>query len=491
MKSMKKIVSIVLALIMVMGMSTTVFAADEQTYTITINNEAEGHTYEAYQVFTGDLHEGVLSNIEWGSGVSADVQNVFGSAAKKAEAIGSETDAAAFAKDIAPYLAAAAGTANKPVNGQYVISGLAPGYYLVKDAENTLVGANDARTAYILKVVADVEATPKSGTIIPDKKVKDTNDTTGDTSEWQDSADYDVNDEVPFQLSATMPSDYANYAKYKLVFHDTQSEGLTFDKESVNVYVDETEITTGYEVVTDGLEDGCTFEVVFANLKTIEAVKAGTVITVEYMSTLNEAAVIGSAGNTNTMKLEFSNDPNYTGSGDGPTGKTPKETVVVFTYKAIVNKVDQNGEALTGAGFTLYKYDAAAEGEDKYVAVGNEVKGEALTTFTWNGLDDGNYKLVETTTPAGYNTIDPIEFAITAEHDVLSADPKLTGLDAGEFFTAEKESGIISADIENVKGSTLPSTGGMGTTIIYIAGAMLILGAGAALIMRRRRAEEN
>lgn len=190
--------------------------------------------------------------------------------------------------------------------------------------------------------------------------------------------------------------------------------------------MDGNEITTGFRVESPAA-DGHTFDVVFDDLKAISSVHNGSVITVEYESTLNENAVVGSAGNPNTANLEFSNNPNDEQGGE--TGETPDDTVIVFTFKTIINKVDGESKPLTGAEFTLEKKikDDTAEGGFRWKAV-QVVKNDAGTAFTFSGLDDGDYRLTETVTPAGYNTIDPIEFTITAEHEVLSDNPALTSL---------------------------------------------------------------
>ena len=209
MKHTKKLASLLLALVLAFALAVPAFAEDG--YSITITNSATGHTYEAYQIFTGDLAEKdgkkVLSNIVWGSGISEAGKTALNNAATKAETLKTEADAKAFAKEVAPYLTTAAGSANTVTNGKYVISGLAAGYYLVKDKDGSVTGENDAYTEYIIKVVADVEATPKSDVPEVEKKVEDTNDSTGKTSGWQDSADYDIGDSVPFQLKATLAND--------------------------------------------------------------------------------------------------------------------------------------------------------------------------------------------------------------------------------------------------------------------------------------------
>ncbi|MDY2754161.1 MAG: hypothetical protein SOV22_11365, partial [Blautia obeum] len=166
MKKAKKLLGLLLTMVMMMSVAITAMAEDE-TYSITINNSAEGHTYEAYQIFTGDLSTNedggkVLSNIVWGSGVSEAGQTALGDAAAKAETLKTEADAKAFAKEVAPYLTTAAGSASTVTDGKYVISVLTPGYYLVKDQEGSLTGDNDAYTEYIVRVVGNVEANPKS-----------------------------------------------------------------------------------------------------------------------------------------------------------------------------------------------------------------------------------------------------------------------------------------------------------------------------------------
>ena len=192
------------------------------TYSITINNSATGHTYEAYQIFTGDLSGTTLSNIVWGSGISEAGQTALGDAAAKAETLKTEADAKAFAKEVAPYLTSAV-SANTVTDGKYVISGLAAGYYLVKDQDGSLTGDNDAYTEYIVRVVKDTTAMPKSDFPIVDKKVKDNDGST----EYKDAADYNMGDSVPFQLKATLANNVSAYTTYKVVFHDTLSKGLT------------------------------------------------------------------------------------------------------------------------------------------------------------------------------------------------------------------------------------------------------------------------
>ena len=512
MKKLKKMAAMLLALTMILMMSVPVTAAGE--YSISITNSSTGHSYEAYQIFSGDLSNGVLSNgvlsnIQWGRGVKeSDLLNALktadttkygscSSAADVAKALAGEegnataADAQAFAEIASQYLTTPSGTADTPSEGKYTISGLDAGYYLVKDKDNTLEGTDDSYTAYIVKVLGNVEMAPKSGTATSEKKVKDINDST-DTAygNWVDTADHDIGDSIPFQLKGTLPGNYSDYDSYALTFHDTESAGLTFDKSSVKVYIDGHLTSSGYTVVTDGLSDDYTFEVRFTDLKIVTAddnttkARNSSVITVEYESVLNEHAVIGSAGNPNDMVMTFSNNPNGT-----DTGKTPKDTVIVFTYKVVVDKVDQGKEPLQGAEFTLEK---KVKGEpDTWTQI--DVLGTAGTdtTFSFEGLDDGDYRLTETNTPAGYNTIDPIYFTVTATH--VDASLSLTNLNGNVTsgavqltFTPSIPDGSLSTTVVNNQGLTLPETGGIGTTIFYVLGVLLVLGAGIPLAAKLR-----
>lgn len=487
-----------LILATVVAVFATFVGGKALAYDITVNNGGNG-TYESYQIFTGDLSESTLSNIKWGNGISTEGQTALQtkyevtSASKLAEKLATfnTSEAEAFAKEAAKYL-----------QNPGTLTGLAAGYYLV---QNKTVGENEAYTNYILEVVKDVTVTPKTDIPTVEKKVKDTNDTTGDTSDWQDSADHDINDKVPFQLTATLPANYDTYNSYYLNFSDELSAGLTFNNDA-KVYVvngsDRKEVTNYFYVAADG----SSFAI--KDLKQISVDGVATItkdskIVVEYTATLNnEKAVIGSKGNPNTVELIYSNNPNNSGDGNQTpgtppttpptpptppteTGKTPKDTVIVFTYKTVVNKVDQDNKALAGAGFTLYK---KVNGEWKQVKV---ISASEATSFEFTGLDDGDYKLSETTTPSGYNTIADITFTVEAEHDTESDAPKLTNLTgvaaSGEItFTSDKNAGSLTTEVQNKKGSILPSTGSVGTTMLYIAGAILVLGAGILLITKKR-----
>ena len=496
MKLFKKLASFILAFAMVMAsaMPSVVMAVDN--YTITITPTTSDHTYEAYQIFEGKLSNDKLSDIKWGNAITeegktallneynakdaADLAEKLSKFASKSEQI------KAFAKKVSQYLQNP--TSAKAEGNTATITVDKAGYYLIKDQDNSLGENDETYTEFILKVVKNQTVAPKSNKPTSEKKVKDINDSEGTTmTDWQDSADWDIGDKVPFQLKGTVAADYDNYKVYKMTFHDHESKGLTFNKDSVKVYVDGKQVTdtSKYEVVTEGLKDGCTFEVKFADLKQISSVKAGSVITVEYESELNENAVIGSEGNPNTMHMEFSNNPNNEQGGE--TGKTPDDKVIVFTYKTIINKVDPDGQPLKGAEFKLEK-KVGEEWVEKAV-----VKNDAGTTFTFKGLDDGVYRLTETVTPEGYNTMNPnpLEFTISATHEETAVEPKLLTLSgnpkSGDVtFDSSLENGTLTTNIVNKSGSSLPETGGMGTTVLYAAGTLMILAAAAFLVMKKK-----
>ena len=506
MKHARKLGSLLLALVMVFALATTAFAVENVTISAP---EGSTRTYDVYQIFTGDLHEGVLSNIKWGKNGTGTEGTAVAQNTLDALAAVNGKSVTEKLTEIQKYVKLDSEKFGTVSNGNPLT--VPTGYYLIKD--NGPVNNGEDYSLYVVQVVGPTTIDPKVGITTSDKKVKDINDSAANsTTDWQDSADYDIGDDVPFKLSATIAEDYDNYSHgYKLTFHDKEEAGLSFNKDSVNVYVDGTLITTGYEVVTEKLDDGCTFEVRFDNLKDIASVHAKSVISVEYTSTLNDKAVIGSTGNKNTSHVTYTNNPNDEHAGE--KGKTPNDVVIVFTYQTIVNKVtknpnydaskdpektgtDSDGDPefipLEGAGFTLYKKKNAS---GTYEAVGDELKGEKMITFTWSGLDDGDYKLVETTTPSGYNTITDIEFTISAGH-VDGDSPYLDTLSGNvtsgtATFTAVVKDGSLSTDVVNNSGIQLPSTGGMGTTIFYVLGSVLVLGAVVLLVTKKRMSTKD
>lgn len=515
MKKMKKLLSLVLTVAMVVAMGVTVFADSPNTCSISIKEAKTGHTYSAYQIFSGKLEEQTLSDVAWGAGVNTTTSvegKTLIQAINEITGFASCTDAKSvakalenqssdvvdqFAKVVDKYLATAAGTATAPANGKYTISGLAAGYYFVKDTAN-MEGKHDSNTKFIVEVLGSKEVEPKTDVPTVEKKVKETNDTTGIETGWQDAADYDIGDHVPFQLTGTMPSKLDEYSTYYYKFTDTLSTGLTNDKNAIvflkngNV---EKEVTNQFNITEN--DNSLTIEC--ENVKGITkddknenvTVTKDSKFIVRYTAKLNENAVIGSKGNPNKVDLTFSNNPN----GEGK-GKTPEDKVIVFTYKIVANKVNENKQPLKGAGFTLYKVDK----DGNKTKVGNEVKGENLTAFEFKGTDAGKYVLEETTTPSTYNKAEDLEFEVVATYDTKADAPTLKNLVVNDkngnqisgenlTFTVSKNDGSATTTIVNKKGSVLPSTGGIGTTIFYVIGGILMVGAGVILVSRRRRSK--
>lgn len=478
------------AFALVLAMAVPAWADGANQYTISVPT-GSNHTYQVYQIFTGDYSsDGKLSNIKWGKNSNSRGDGV-GIGEKVDENVLNQLAAVASKSD-EDKLAVIEQYANLSENGMDTVSAsksikVAAGYYLFKDTTTGISG-----NTYIAEVVGNVLIKAKNSHVPGfEKKLKDKNDTTdNDFGGWQDVADHDIGDKIPFKLEGTVPADYdAEYTSYYFAFHDEEEAGLTFNKDSVEVYVDDTKITAGFEVETS-TNDGCSFEVVFSNLKDIKAVHAGSKIRVEYTATLNANAVIGGNGNLNRAKLQYSNNPRNVES----KGETVWDNVVVFTYQVVVNKyansVGENNK-LPGAEFTLSK--KLKDGTTKDIAV---VKSEEGKQFIFKGLDDGVYTLTEIVTPEGYNTIDPITFTVTATHvtewngegvrgNLITA---FTGNAApGEItFTPDKGTGALTTNVINKSGTTLPSTGGMGTTVFYVVGGGLMAVAVVLLVTKKR-----
>lgn len=505
--------------------------AAETTYTITINDTDAGHTYQAYQVFAGDLSNGVLSNITWGTGVNGDalltalkadktIGTQFASATdaeSAAEVIGKMTDDSASAKALAEVISGNTSTAETDsVKGDsaYTISGLNAGYYFVKDKADSQNEKADAYTRYILKVAENVSVDPKSSVPSVVKKVYENKKYTaneGYGAGYNDVADYNIGDAVPFELTGTLPTNYADYTTYNYVFHDTKSDGLTFNQDSVEVYADDTKLTsTDYTAAFDGNS----MTVTFTDLKSVTdaTITASTKITVKYTATLNANAVIGLDGNPNEVYLTYSNNPNA--GGNGNTGKTPTDKVIVFTYELDTKKVDgtDNTTVLSGAKFLLYRMSGSAkqyavvadgkvsswtEAEDKATELVSGTDG----LFKIAGLDDGAYYLHESVAPAGYNLLtSDVELTIAAttvngqNWTSGTASDALTKIQItanGKTADGDTSKGTVNLTVANKKGSTLPSTGGMGTTIFTVGGIALIALALFALIYRSRHTAEK
>ena len=480
-KAMKKLMAALLAVAMVCAMAIPAFA------TVDISS----HTFEAYQIFAGDLNEGTLSNVTWGHNVTVTFFNYLKTANTAYSAC---TDAKGvaevlsnnpslkydFAKIAADHVT---GTAMATGTGSVTLP--SAGYYLIVDTTD-VANKHDAKNLSLLQVSGATTVTPQVKTDIPtlEKKVKDINDTTGVKSDWQDSADYDIGDIIPYKLTATLGK-LDNYDTYYVKFVDTMTN-LTYVEGSASVEINKSALSSDkYKLFWH--PDTKILEIEIEDVKNLGlGVVNGSVITVKYNATLDDTAVIGSTGNPNEAHLVFSNNPNGEGHGE-----TPKDKNIVFTYKVDANKVNPEGTKLPGAAFELWKkvgsdwvskdiVNATKKSDGTYT-----ITDATKTNFEWNGIDDGDYKLVEVVTPAGYNTMEPLLFTVTATHSETADKPVLISL-SGDPFTGDISTGILTSKIINNRGTTLPGTGGIGTTIFYVVGGGLMVAAAILLITKKR-----
>ncbi len=590
MKKARKLTAVLLSLVMLLALVVPASAAEN--YSITIHNDKTGHTYEAYQIFAGTVSsdaatdgeaEGpMLGDITWGSGVdgaallaalkaaNAGKYGACTTAADVAKALGTENataaDAAAFADIAAQHLTATvAGTADAPEGGNYVIEGLPAGYYLVKDS----LQEDDNQTGqvlsdYIVQVLGNVTMDPKDSDIPTlEKKVAEEgkgnegkyNQDGGYGTYYNDVADWNIGDSVPFKLIASMPdaAEIAAYDTYSYTFHDTLDPGLTLEQKAgedqttfaiyfVNTknedpraegfqYLDAAKYDVNIDAETNS------FTIAIDDLKTLMVTTAGgqqipatnyDYIVIFYDAVLNANAEIGLPGNENTAYLEFSNNPN----GDG-AGRTEDDKVIVFTYELDGTKVDGETQAalqnaqfvlLNGAkseaamvvdgkvtGWVKVDTDAAAgdvempgtyeEWVERYGDQNVILTSDENGLFNIAGLDDGTYFLREIQAPNGYNLLEnDVKLVITAttangqDWNGNAADA-LRGLtiavNDGEPQPGNTETGIVEVTVENNRGATLPETGGMGTTLFYIIGGLLVVGAGILLVVRIRMKAHN
>ena len=492
MKHAKKLASLLMALVMVLGMSVgttvTAFAANTNSHTITITNDKSGHTYTAYQVFAGDISDGKLTNIVWGSGVNgADVLADLVKLepykdCKSAEAVadvlagfGDDSNQLdAFAKVVGTHLTTVAGTSTQTAS-PYTISVTGDGYYFVKDSGT--IGTDDAATKYILKVVGDVTVKAKAETPSIDKVIVNADSANG--SKGKGTAQ-DVGSVVNFELTSKVPA-MDGYDTYTYIVNDTMSAGLTFNNDVA--------VTIGGEAYTNFTvaQNGQSFTITFNNFITQKA-KAGNAIVITYSATINEKALTTDK-ETNTVNLEYSNNPNDNTS----KGKTPDSIVYLYDFDIVIDKYTGNeatGTRLAGAKFVLknasgkyYYYNESAKKVEWKDALSEatEVTTDQSGAAKFQGLDSGTYYLHETEAPAGYNLLkEDVTVTITATYgdDGQITSSSATLANNGQYQQVQK--------IENKSGATLPSTGGMGTTLLYIIGAILVVGAGVLLVARRR-----
>ncbi len=579
MKRSKAFHAILFSLILVVSLVVPAFA-QQGSYSITINDTNPNHTYTAYQVFQGDITSGtetpggsgsytgyVLSNIQWGSGVKAEkisdlltaLQSKSGfdtlpaenaTAADVAALLDSAADLETFlgvlTDSVGDYLNASSLTATPgPGTTTATISLQEAGYYLVKDQ---LSGgtADDFVSDYIVQVLGQETMTPKGDKATIEKKVYEES-LSAQTTEWgngyNDAADYDIGDEVPFKLIASIP-DMTGYTGYEFLITDTLSSGLDLNDDSFQVYVGSgkdvsypgnaslTGNGTDYTLNT-APGDGSSFTISLTNMEQNENLTGSAqdkYLIVTYTATLNQNAVVGLDGNPNEADLTYSNNPNDNTS----KGKTAKDYALVFTYELDGTKVDgkQPDTKLENAAFVLLNHDGtqvAKVADGKFggwtslpAGTGNSgaITYDDWTTFDASnpvimtsaaqtgafgisGLDEGTYLLREIQAPEGYNLLaEDLTLVITASTGNVT---NYTGSNAGTILTSltikvgdgepqagSTANGTVAIQVANESGTTLPETGGIGTTLFYVLGGLLVAGAGVLLIVRlRMRISDN
>lgn len=532
-KVIKKLLAALLAVAMVCAMAIPAFAENSE------GDVDSHHTYSAFQIFKGDVEgnnikDFKISNVDWGSNIITNSED-FLAQLKAAERIGgqfegattaqdvlkvisrwhdSDDDSIAFARFVCHYLY------SNDANPTYVVRAgsnaltipeAKAGYYLFVDT--TDFSKDDSYHSYnsfllmVTKGNWNVPITPKAEKPTVEKKVYDNPDGTS-TGGFGSSADHAINEKFQFQLTATLPDStnraYDYYDKYSVIFHDTLSEGITYDKDDEldsvviksngNTYniID----SSKYTIDTTDLESQNSF-VVNIDVKACAKdagfdLNNGATITVTYTAHLNDKAYVNTAGgstsNINKVYLTYSNNP----KDESSIGKTPESTpVYVYTYQLNNTKHQdtEKGPALEGACFRLYSDEACTDQSEVQLyqkdgfyypikdVLGKEaveMKSAANGTFNVKGLDAGTYYLKEITPPDGYSACKVIPVTIKADHS--------------RNDQVNLEGSNLTNDIVNIKagGITLPSTGGIGTTLFYVVGGGLMVAAIVLLVTKKR-----
>ena len=509
------------------GVASTAMADETHQVTVTVpaGDNLKSHSFTAYQILTGSqaTSGGALGSTAWGSGIDS---NEFLNALKADATIGSHFTSVNTSDQ---FVAALGDTANFPSNGananivakialankkgdgtalQSGANSLATGYYLIVDsttAENQTV-YNPA----VLAITDNITIADKTAVPTLEKKVKENAKASTETAYgvgFNDVADYNIGDDVPFHLIGSVP-DMSQYDTYVYKFSDTLGAGFDAPT-SVKVYLsndkvldeNDDEVTSNF-TITSPLANS--FTVSTDDLKTVSGAEAGKYIIVDYTAKLNSSAQIGLPGNENEAKLTYSNKPDQSGTGTPSTADTPKDKVIVFTYKLDTTKVDSKdaNTKLQGAEFKLKnsenKYAVVNEGKvTSWNDEGTTLTSDAQGLFSVTGLDAGTYYLHETKAPAGYNLpandfkVEITATTVNGQNWSGTATDALTALqvkvDDGTAINGDIQNGNVAINIANTQGSSLPSTGGMGTVMLYVAGVAVFVLAGATLVMALRR----
>ena len=481
MKSTRKLASLLLALVMVFALATTAFAAEAEgatptpaTGTITVANPVKDQTYTAYKIFDvvyddqNHYSYTIDSSNPWYDTVAAyaatEENGLTLTQVNGGDTYVVTTGNGFSAPDFAAALKKAInGKAGKPLSGDagsVTVSGLDLGYYFVASASGALCNLT---------------------TTNPTVTIHDKNDMPFEKT--ADATDVEVGQTVTYTIKGKVP-DTTGFDKYTYEITDTMSDGLTFNRNSLAVKVGSavvTDDTDKCEITYDAENAPNTFKVTIK----VKNCKVGDDIVVTYNATVNEKAI--AVVSENKAELTYSNNP---ADSESKT-TTPPEIVKVYSAKIVIDKYEAGKEdtKLPNAKFVLYKEVTSETGKstvyykwndtDKKVEwVADMTAADVVTTNDngaayFNGLDNGDYYLVETKAPDGYNQL-------TEPHKVTVA---------GSITDTTKLTAI--AKVANSTGTELPSTGGMGTTVFYVLGFALVMGAVVLLVTKKRMSDAN
>ena len=532
-KAIKKLLAALLAVAMVCAMAIPAFAYNPGETKEDLNTK---HDYGAFQIFDGVISKNneTLSGVDWGQNITepdiflANLKNdptigeKFETAATAQDVLAvisqwsnSDDNSIAFARVVCSYLYPDADAKPKPVRTDHTggINIPKPGYYLIVDTST--FSDDDFYHAYNSFFLLNVPQAPyvvlvNHKVVKPyvEKEVYDDQDGTNEAG-FGSSADHAINEEFQFKLIATLPASrdngraYDYYDEYAVLFNDTLSKGITYDRldsvviESKGIPYDITGDSSKYTIDTTDLESHNYFVVGIPDVKTCVEdprfnLNDGATITVTYTAHLNDKAAVNttsgsSTENKNSVQLQYSNNPR----NSAYWGFTPESEVRVYTYQLNNTKYhddDNENNKLEGAGFRLYSGEACNDEDEiklkknadgtysRYFGTedGEEMFSDDKGQFNVKGLDAGTYYLKETTPPTGYSACDKTKIVISATHDEHNVNL------SGESNLNNK---IIN---KKAGGITLPSTGGIGTTLFYVVGGGLMVAAIVLLVTKKR-----